>query len=150
MMCSLLLRFYGIVRAWIDGNDRILLEAFTPEQMQRYEVFRRANLNKSGIKKVFPTPTSLFPLPLPFPHLPSSLPPSLISLSSSPPLPASLTPALKPNPLPKHPPKHRHRDLRLRKSLRGRNRRKSKRHTNVTRERGTSATRTFKGGMAIV
>jgi transcription initiation factor TFIID subunit 11 len=33
-------------------NSRILLETFTPEQMQRYEVFRRANLNKSGVKKV--------------------------------------------------------------------------------------------------
>src|SRR5208282_1872441 len=33
-------------------NSRFLLETFTPEQMQRYEVFRRANLNKSGVKKV--------------------------------------------------------------------------------------------------
>ena len=35
-------------------TTRILLEAFTPEQMQRYEVFRRANLNKGGVKKVAP------------------------------------------------------------------------------------------------
>lgn len=34
-------------------NSRILLETFTPEQMQRYEVFRRANLNKGGVKKVW-------------------------------------------------------------------------------------------------
>jgi hTAFII28-like protein conserved region len=40
---------------------RILLETFTPEQMQRYEVFRRANLNKGGVKKVFPQ-SPLFPL----------------------------------------------------------------------------------------
>ena len=33
-------------------DNRILLEAFSPEQMQRYEVFRRANLNKGGVKKV--------------------------------------------------------------------------------------------------
>jgi len=31
---------------------RVLLETFTPEQMSRYEVFRRANLNKGSIKKV--------------------------------------------------------------------------------------------------
>ena len=32
--------------------SRVLLETFTPEQMSRYEVFRRANLNKGSIKKV--------------------------------------------------------------------------------------------------
>src|SRR2546423_9281083 len=92
------------------GNDRILLEAFTPEQMQRYEVFRRANLNKSGIKKVFPTPTTLFL------SLPSSYPPSTLL-----PLFAPLIPALKPNPLENNPPKNPHLNRRLRKSLCGRN-----------------------------
>jgi hTAFII28-like protein conserved region len=41
------------------GTDfRVLLETFTPEQMQRYEVFRRANLNKGSIKKVLPSSSS--------------------------------------------------------------------------------------------
>jgi hypothetical protein len=56
----------------VDG--RILLEAFTPEQMQRYEVFRRANLNKSGVKKVHPfitlqTKPHSFPFHIFLPHL---------------------------------------------------------------------------------
>ena len=44
------------LRQRCNANVRILLEAFSPEQMQRYEVFRRANLNKGGVKKV-PPPT---------------------------------------------------------------------------------------------
>lgn len=30
----------------------VLIEAFDPDQMQRYEAFKRANLNKAGVKKV--------------------------------------------------------------------------------------------------
>jgi len=68
----------------MGAKRRILLEAFTPEQMQRYEVFRRANLNKSGVKKV---PSTLSTPPL-LPLLPLSLLP--LQLQLHPLLPLSL------------------------------------------------------------
>lgn len=50
-----------------DKNEKerlsMLLEAFDSEQMARYEAFRRGNLNKSAVKKVWlpPLPGHIFP-----------------------------------------------------------------------------------------
>ena len=88
---SCCLMFVGVVVGMCRRGDsrmgakrRILLEAFTPEQMQRYEVFRRANLNKSGVKKVPSTtlpPSPLLPLLPPFRPPSSTSSPSTTSLS---------------------------------------------------------------------
>ncbi|ODQ55098.1 TAFII28-domain-containing protein [Saitoella complicata NRRL Y-17804] len=34
------------------AKERFLLDSFTTEQMIRYEIYRRSNLNKSGLKKI--------------------------------------------------------------------------------------------------
>jgi hypothetical protein len=91
----------------VDG--RILLEAFTPEQMQRYEVFRRANLNKSGVKKVH----------------------SFITLQTNPHAEPVLIVAIEPDTVTISPAEYSYCDLRFRKGLCRRNSREGEGCANV-------------------
>jgi hypothetical protein len=107
-------------------TNRILLETFTPEQMQRYEVFRRANLNKSGVKKVLLPDYTTF-----FGNIGNEvvIESDFITVDST---------------------EYCYCHFGVCKSFRGRDCRDGEGRTDVTGRRGSLATRTFERGLAII